>query len=153
MIALSKGFILCLLWGGRQMMSTWYSRAKIKTSRLLVCEQCPLSTKLTGFYFVGFVCLMKWRSHLLKISLSIHADGWHAWIDPGGVPFIRSCFIYFLVNTSNGGMKCPVGLIQMTNVTRHSRSADWTEGIWRLPFNPNIFACLCCTLVMPVSSQ
>ena len=66
----------------------------------------------------------------------------------------QSPLVYCLGNTSNGGMKCPVGLIQLTNVTRDPRSADWTEGTWRLPFNFNrIFVCLCCTIVMPVSSQ
>jgi len=61
--------------------------------------------------------------------------------------------IYFLGNTSNGGMECPVGLVQLTTVTRDPRSADWTQDIWCIPFNPNIFMCLCCTIVMPVSSQ
>jgi len=97
------------------------------------------------FFFVGFVCV--------KISLCIHPERWYAWIDPGGVPFINSGFTYFLGNTSNGGMKCPVGLIQLTTVTRDPWSADWTEDIWRLPFNPKIFVCLCCTVVMPVSSH
>jgi len=54
-----------------------------------------------------------------KISLCIHPEGWHAWIDPGGVPFITSCFMFFLGNTSNGGMKFAV-----TTVTRDPRSAD-----------------------------
>ena len=59
-----------------------------------------------------------------KFSLSIHPEGWHAWIDPGDVPFISSCFMFFLGDTSNGGMKCPVGLIQVTTVTSDPRSAD-----------------------------
>ena len=50
----------------------------------------------------------------MRISLCIHPEGWHAWIDPGGVSFISSGFIFFLGNTSNGGMKCAVGLIQLT---------------------------------------
>jgi len=45
-------------------------------------------------------------------------------VDPGGVPFITSGFIHFLGNTSNGGMKCPCGIIQLTTVTRDPRSAD-----------------------------
>jgi hypothetical protein len=31
-----------------------------------------------------------------KISVCMHPEGWQAWIDPGGVPFIRSCFIFCL---------------------------------------------------------
>jgi hypothetical protein len=38
MKALSKVCILWLLWCGRQMMSTWSSRAKVMTFRFLVCE-------------------------------------------------------------------------------------------------------------------
>jgi len=59
----------------------------------------------------------------VKISLCIHPEGWHAWIDPGSVPFISCGYIYFLGNTSNGGLKCPVELIQLTTVTRDHRSA------------------------------
>ena len=75
---------------------------------------------------------MKWRNHWVKISLCIHTEKWQAWISPGGVPFISSCFIYFLGNTSNGRIKCPVGVKQVTTVTRNPRSAYWTEDIWRL---------------------
>ena len=153
MKALSKRSILCLLWGERHMMSTWFSRANVMTSRFLVCEECLSGTKVKGSSNVGFVCLMKWRNHWDKISLCIHSEGWKTWIDPGGVPFVSSGFIYFLGNTSNEGMKFPFGIIQVTTVTRDPRSANWTEDIWSLPFNPNIFVCLCCTLVMQVSSQ
>ena len=118
MKAVSKGWILWLLWGRRQMMSTWNSRTKVMTSRFLVCEKCQSDTKTKGSYFGGLVCLMKWRNHWEKISLCIHHEGWHAWIDPGGVPFIISCFIFFLGNTRNGGMKCPSGLIELKTVTR-----------------------------------
>ena len=89
----------------------------------------------------------------MKISLCNHPEGWNAWIDPGGVPFTNFRFIYFLGNTSIWGMNCPVVLIQLTTVTRDPRSADWTEYIWRLPFDPNIFVCLCYTIVMTVSSN
>jgi len=65
----------------------------------------------------------------VKISLCVHSEGWHVSIDPVGVPFISSGFIYFLGNTSNGGMKCPVGPKQVTTVTRDPRSADWTDDI------------------------
>jgi len=58
------------------------------------------------------------KKPLEKISLSIHPEGWHAWIDPGGAPFISSCFIFFLGNKSDRGMKYPVGLTQLTTVTR-----------------------------------
>ena len=142
MKALSKGYILWLLWGGRQMMSTRFSQAKVMTSKFLVCEQCPSGTKITGSYFVGLVCLMKWRNHWVKVSLYIHPEGWHAWIHPGGVPCINSGFIYFLGNTSNGGMKCPMGIIELTTVTRDPRSADWTEDIWRL-LSILLFSCVC----------
>ena len=153
MEALSKRSILWLLWGRGQMMSTWFSRAKVMTSRCFVCEYCPSGTEIQGSYFIGFVCLMKWRNRWVKISLCIHPEKRRAWTNPGGVPFISSCFIYFLGNTSNGGMKCPVGLKQVTIVTRDPPSADWIEDIWRLPFNPNIFVCLCCRIVMPVLSH
>jgi hypothetical protein len=124
------------------------------TYSFLVCEQCPSSTKIKGSSFVSFVCLMKWRNHWKKSrSVSTHPEGWQAWIDPGGLPFISSCFIFFLGNISNGGMKCPFGLIQVTTDTRDLRSVDWREDIWSLPFNPIIFVCLCCTIVTPVSSQ
>jgi hypothetical protein len=36
---------------------------------------------------------------------------------------------FFFGNTSNGGMKCPFGLRQVTTVTRDPRSADLTEDI------------------------
>ena len=88
------------------------------------------------------------RKPWVKLSLCIHPDRWHAWLDPGGVPFITSCFVYFLGNTSNGGIKRPVGLIQVMTVTRDPRSTDWKEDIWRLPFSHNIFVCLCCTVVL-----
>ena len=54
----------------------------------------------------------------MKISLCIHPEGCQAWIDPVGVPFVSSRFIFFLGNTNNGGKKCPVGLKQLTIVTR-----------------------------------
>jgi len=54
----------------------------------------------------------------VKVSLCIHPEGWRARIDPGAVSFIISGFVYFLGKTSNGGMKCPVGLVQVTTVTR-----------------------------------
>jgi hypothetical protein len=54
---------------------------------------------------------MKRINHWEKISVWIHPKGWHSWIDPGGVPFISFGFMYFLGNTSNRGMKCPVSLI------------------------------------------
>jgi len=96
---------------------------------------------------------MKWRNHWEKVSLCIHPEGWHAWLDPGGEPLISSSLTFFHGNTSNGGMKSPTGLIQGTTVTRDPRSADWREVIWRLPFSANIFVRLCCTILMPVSSQ
>jgi len=83
----------------------------------------------------------------------IHPGKWHAWFDSGGVPFISSCFVYFVGNTSNGGIKCPAGLKQVAAVTRDPWYADWTEDIWRLPFNPNIFVSLWCIILMPVLSQ
>jgi hypothetical protein len=36
------------------------------------------------------------KKPLEKISLCIHPEGWQAWIDPGGVSFISSRFIFFL---------------------------------------------------------
>jgi hypothetical protein len=114
-------FVTAVRW--EEMMSTCFSQAKVMTSRFLVCEQCPSGTKITGSYFVGFVCQMKRRNHWVKISLCIHPKGWHVRIEPGGVPYISSGFIYFLENTTNRGMKYPVGLIQLTTVTRDPRSA------------------------------
>jgi hypothetical protein len=38
MEALTKGCILWLVWGGRQMILRLFSLAKIMTSRLIVCE-------------------------------------------------------------------------------------------------------------------
>jgi hypothetical protein len=88
------------------------------------------------------------KKPLGEILVSIHFDGWHTCIYTGGELFISCDFIYFLGNTINGGMKCPLGLIQLTTVTRDPRSADSTEENGRLPFNPKIFVCLCCTIVM-----
>ena len=99
----------------------------------------PSSTKLTESSFVSFVCLMKWRYHWEKISFCIHPEGGNKWIDPGSVPFISSCFISFFGNTSNGGMKFPLGLIQVMTVARDLHSVDWREDMWCLPFSPNIF--------------
>jgi hypothetical protein len=42
--------------------------------------------------------MKKW----VKISFCTQPEGWQAWIDPGGVPFISSCSIFFLGNASNG---------------------------------------------------
>jgi len=64
------------------------------------------------------------KKPLGKMSLCIHPEGWHAWHDPGGEPLISSSLTFFLGNTSNGGMKGPIGLIQVTTVTRDPRSAD-----------------------------
>jgi hypothetical protein len=153
MNTLYKRCLLYLLWGGRQIMSTWFSRAKLMTSKFVVCEHCLSGTWIRVSYLVDLVCEMKWRNHWVKISLCIRPERWHAWIDPGGVPFIGSGFIYFLGNSSNGEMKSPFGLIQLTTVTRDLRSAVWKIYIWRVPSNPNIFVCLCCTLLMRVSSQ
>jgi len=75
-----------------------------------------------------------WKSRSVSTT-----EGWHASIDPGDVSFITSCSIHLLGNTSNGGMKGPVGLVQLMTVTSDPRSADWTEDTWRSPFNPNIF--------------
>jgi len=120
---------------GRQMMSTWFSQAKVMTSSFLVCELCRCGTYITGSLFVDFMYLMKWRNHWVKFSLCFHPDGRRAWADPVGVSFISSGFSYSLGNKSNGGMKYPDGLIQVTTVTRDTRSADWTKDIWRLPSN------------------
>jgi hypothetical protein len=38
-------------------------------------------------------------------------------------------------------------------VTRDPHSVVWIGDTWRLPFNPNIFMSLCCTIVMPISLQ
>jgi hypothetical protein len=72
MKALSKVCILWLLWGRRQMTSTWFCRAKVITSMFLVCEYFPPSTKITGSCYFGFVGSLKWRNHWVKISLCIH---------------------------------------------------------------------------------
>jgi len=37
--------------------------------------------------------------------------------DANGVPFIISSFIFFSGNKISGGMRCPVGIIQVTIVT------------------------------------
>jgi len=79
------------------------------------CHQIPVLSVL------NWICWTPQRTKFLGMPL-----------DPGGVRFINSCLTHFLGNTSNGGMKCPVGLIQLTTVTRDPRSADWTEDIWRL---------------------
>jgi len=153
MKALSKRSILWLLWGGRQIISTWFCRAKVMTTGFFVCEYCPSATKTQGPYFVGFVCLMKWRSQWVNISLCIRPRGM-ARVDWSRRCAIHQlCFTHFLGNTSNGGMECPFGLIQLTNVTRDPRSTDLTADIWRLSFKPNIFVYLCCTIVTPVLSQ
>jgi hypothetical protein len=44
--ALSSGWISWLLWGGRQMMSTWFSLAKVMTSRFLVCKYVYVNARL-----------------------------------------------------------------------------------------------------------
>jgi len=64
------------------------------------------------------------KKSLEKISLSIHPEKWHALVDPGGVSFISSGFIFFLGNTSNGGMNCPAGLGDLTTVTRDLRPVE-----------------------------
>jgi len=69
-------------------------------------------------YFVGFVSLMKGRDRRVKVSLCIHPQGWDARIDPGGVSIVRFGFVYFIGNTNNGGMKCPVGPIEVKILTR-----------------------------------
>ena len=88
MKALSKRYILWLMCGGRQMMWTWFCRAKLMTSRFQVCEQCPSSTEITGSSFCR-LCMFDgiWGNHWGKISLCIHPEGWHAWIDQGGHQF------------------------------------------------------------------
>jgi len=58
------------------------------------------------------------------MSIFIQTKRRHARGDPGGESFISSTFIYFLGNTSNGGMKCPDGLINLKNVTGDPRSED-----------------------------
>ena len=42
-----------------EMMSTCLSRAKVMTSSFVVCELCPLSSKITGSYSAGFVFWLK----------------------------------------------------------------------------------------------
>jgi len=64
------------------------------------------------------------KKQLGKISLCVHPDRKDSRVDPGGVSFISSSFIYFLGNTSNGGMKCPEGLTYLTTVTGDPRLAD-----------------------------
>jgi hypothetical protein len=39
--------------------------------------------------------------------------------DASGVPFIISSFIFFSGNKRSGGMRCPVGIIQVTIVTNN----------------------------------
>jgi len=75
------------------------------------------------------------------------------------VDWSRRCVIHqflfdiFSWKYNNGGMKCPVGLKQVTIVTRDPWSADWTEDIWRLPFSPSILGCLCCAMMMAFRSK
>jgi len=64
------------------------------------------------------------KKHLGENLVFIHPEERHKWIDPAGVPFISSCFIYVLGNRSNGGMNCPFGLKHVTTVTRDPRSAN-----------------------------
>ena len=40
--------------------------------------------------------------------------------DASGVPFIISSFIFFSGNKRSGGMRCPVGIIQVTIVKNNS---------------------------------
>ena len=63
------------------------------------------------------------KKPLGKMSLCIHPEGWHAWLDSGGESLISS-LTFLHGNTSNGGMKRPIGLIQVTTVTRDPHSAD-----------------------------
>ena len=64
------------------------------------------------------------KNHWVKISIFIHSERRHARGEPGGESFISSTFIYFLGNTSNGGMKCPDGQINFKIVTGNPRSED-----------------------------
>jgi len=76
------------------------------------------------------------------MSLYIHTEGWHAWIDPGGVQFISSGFIYFLGNTSNGEMNCPFWLTLLTIVTRE-RLLWFGQKISDVCISIEIFSCVC----------
>jgi len=76
------------------------------------------------------------------MSLYIHTEGWHAWIDPDGVQFISSGFIYFLGNTSNGEMNCPFWLTLLTIVTRE-RLLRFEQKISDVCISIQIFSCVC----------
>ena len=101
-------------------MSTWFAWAILMIPRFLVCEYCPSNAGITVSSFSGFVFLRKWRKHWVRSSLYIHSEGWQMYTDASGVPFIISSFIFFCGNKRSGGMRCPVGIIQVTIVTNKS---------------------------------
>jgi len=146
-----QSWILCLLWCWRQMTSAWFSWAKLMTSRFLVCEYCPSSTKTRESSFVVFVYLINEENIGKKSrSASTPRDGTRGLIQTMAIH--QFLFHIFSWKYNNGGMKCPVGPIKLTTVTRDPSSADWRVEIWRLSFNPNIFLRFCCIIVILVSS-
>jgi len=139
--------------GGGAVMSTWFSRCKVMTFRFLVCVGAgPVLRYKDLILSASYVWWNEETTGWKSRSVSTPRDGTRGLIQAVCHSSVLVSY-FFLGNASNGGMKCPVGLIQVTTVARDPRSADWTEDISRLHFNPNIFVCLCCTIVMPVSSQ
>ena len=76
MEALSNHCILWLLWGGRQMISTWFSRAKVMTPGSLCVKSASQYMSLNQWVWISLVLfrLIKWLS---KCPQSMHRDVHH----------------------------------------------------------------------------
>lgn len=119
----------CSLWvqcGGtsRQMIVTWCSLAFNITFKFFVYDRCPSNINITGSSADGFVNAMKWSNHWSKTDSIIQTVELHAYMDPGGAPFISSIFILMRRNINIGGMKVPEAEQQITAVVVSPRSAD-----------------------------
>jgi hypothetical protein len=62
------------------MMSTWFSRAKVMTSRFPVCEQYPSGTKIKGNFFCR-LCMFDEMKKPLGENLVLYPLRWMVRVD------------------------------------------------------------------------
>ena len=93
-------------------------RAKSSALMLCVCDTCPSSTNIIGYYLVHFI-----STHAMNSSLSIHPSLRPTKMLPVGAPRLRNSGILFRGKMIMGGTYTPDALTQHTHVTLLPRSA------------------------------
>ena len=150
----SKGCILWVQCGGRQMMCTPFARARFMASIDLMCVACPSRIKRDMLdVFEDALNLIKCCSHQIKDFVTIQPLLLLTWIAPTGAPRSRSGLSCTLGKRSIGGIMLPSALTQSMTVVFVPFSLLSMLLTWFYPLRANIFGGWLGTVVAPFSSQ